>query len=417
MAARVRRPRAPEPALTERILLLGDDIGVFLAVARSLGRRGAAVHVVAAELDDPCLASRYISAVHALPPYHRGAEAWLDALRRLCDAQRFTLVIPCSDAGLQLLHKHRKTLGPERLLLPNDAAFEAFTDKEETRALAQRLGISIASGRAAGTDADALAATLGLPLVLKPCRSYRPGAAETKQRAEVIRSLPRLRQALAQGRDAWLAESFVPGVGVGVSVLAENGEILLAVQHCRLQTLSETGGGSVRVTEAIDPVLAADVRQLAKAVSLTGVAMFEFRQDRDSRSHVLLEVNARFWGSLPLALAAGADFPAGAWDVHRGRPVTRGQARIGVRKTNLAGELDRISTALKEGWGGTIGSMASLAGLIASLPFPARFDSWAADDPAPWREERAIVVDRLKHSLPGLRGASPQRPAVRRPAT
>jgi predicted ATP-grasp superfamily ATP-dependent carboligase len=403
--------------LSERTLLLGDDIGVFLAVARSLGRRGHEVHLVPAELDAPALSSRYIAALHTLPAYHLGPAAWLEGLQRLVREQQFDLIVPCSDAGLHLLHEHRDALGPERLLLPNEAAFEAFTDKGKTRALAGRLGIRVAKGQTAGTDAEPLADELGLPLVLKPPASYRPGDPETKQRAEVVRSLAALRESLASGRQSWLAESYAPGEGVGVSVLARGGEILLAVQHRRLQTLSETGGGSDRVTEAIDPRLLADVGALARAVSLTGPAMFEFRQDRrPGGGHVLLEVNARFWGSLPLAVAAGADFPALAFDANLGREIILGEARPGVRKTNLSGEIDRLALAL-EGAGGKASALVSLAGLVVALPFPQRFDSWAGDDPAPWREERRLALERLTRPILGRRRSAPQRAAVTRPAT
>ena len=41
----------------------------------------------------------------------------------------------------------------------------------------------------------------------------------------------------------------------------------------------------------------------------TGVAMLEFRKNFDKNESVLIEINGRFWGSLPLAVAAGADFP------------------------------------------------------------------------------------------------------------
>ena len=40
-----------------------------------------------------------------------------------------------------------------------------------------------------------------------------------------------------------------------------------------------------------------------------GVAMVEYRQDpRDGRCKIM-EINPRFWGSLPLSIAAGVDFP------------------------------------------------------------------------------------------------------------
>jgi protein-tyrosine-phosphatase len=40
-----------------------------------------------------------------------------------------------------------------------------------------------------------------------------------------------------------------------------------------------------------------------------GVAMVEFRYDRQHDTYWFMEINPRFWGSLPLAIAAGVDFP------------------------------------------------------------------------------------------------------------
>ena len=38
--------------------------------------------------------------------------------------------------------------------------------------------------------------------------------------------------------------------------------------------------------------------------------MVEFKWNPNNRTFALMEINGRFWGSLPLAVAAGADFPA-----------------------------------------------------------------------------------------------------------
>src|SRR5690606_34120351 len=40
-----------------------------------------------------------------------------------------------------------------------------------------------------------------------------------------------------------------------------------------------------------------------------GVAMVEFRWNRKTDEWIFVEINGRFWGSLPLAIASGADFP------------------------------------------------------------------------------------------------------------
>src|SRR5262249_30616411 len=46
-----------------------------------------------------------------------------------------------------------------------------------------------------------------------------------------------------------------------------------------------------------------------RAMEWDGVAMVEFRYDPVSGDAVLMEVNGRFWGSLPLAVHSGVNFP------------------------------------------------------------------------------------------------------------
>ncbi len=51
------------------------------------------------------------------------------------------------------------------------------------------------------------------------------------------------------------------------------------------------------------------MRAMAAASRLCGVAMFEFKVDDCVGSVALLEVNTRFWGSLPQRHGGGVDFP------------------------------------------------------------------------------------------------------------
>lgn len=387
-----------------RALVLGDDIGIFLAVARSLGRQGIEVHVAPSDLAAPGLASAYVDAVHILPPYHEDAAVWLAALRRLIAEHDYQLILPCSDAGLAILDRHAESIARPRLALPNPAALVAFTDKAKTRALAASLGVPIAAGGLIGPadTAAALAERHGFPFVLKPRASYRLGDRQTKRSARIVHDFAALEQALAAGRDGLLAEAFFRGEGVGVSVLARDGAILLAWQHRRLRAASETGASTVRVGERPDARLLADVEALALATKLDGVAMFEFRVDRASGTHILLEVNARFWGSLPLALAGGADFPAALWAMLAGEgSEPRPCAEEAITRRSMTGEYDRLSCAIESPRSASarLASLAAMLHLFATLPFGRRFDSWAADDRAPFVAERRQLVRRLMRAV------------------
>ena len=384
----------------ERALVLGDDMGVFLAVARSLGRRGIEVHVAPADSDAPGLASRYVSAVHVLPPYHADPRAWLASLQALIAAHRYRLILPCNDSRLLILRHHAAELGRELLAIPDEGVLATFTDKAATRALATGLAIAVPPGRLLGRGEQSrwLIAEFGLPLVLKPCRTYEIGGRQEKTMARIIRAPAELDDALEAARTVtWLAEAFVPGEGVGVSVLARNGDVLLAWQHRRLRVAAETAGSTARVAEWPDRQLLAAAQAMSRASGLTGVAMFEFRVDRRSGRNALLEVNPRFWGSLPLAVAAGADFPALLWDVLTGAEprLDKRQPPIIIRRS-MSGEYSRLSAALAEARGPAARTRAigSLTAFPPTLLLPSRFDSWAPDDPAPYYRELRQVCGR-----------------------
>jgi biotin carboxylase len=141
----------PDPSIgaisaRERALVIADDIGVFLAISRSLGRSGIEVDVATTEHTFPGLSSRYVKQVHFVPGYVIDVEAWVDAVVSLTRQHGYQLIFPTNDSSLTLLALHAERLGRGRLAIPNPQAFRAFSDKAETRKLAQRLGVPVAQG-------------------------------------------------------------------------------------------------------------------------------------------------------------------------------------------------------------------------------------------------------------------------------
>ncbi|HEX8640005.1 MAG TPA: ATP-grasp domain-containing protein [Allosphingosinicella sp.] len=402
--------------MSERALVFGDDTKVFLAVVRSLGRAGVEVHGAPGDLASPALKSRYLKKCHGLPPYVLDPAAWARAIVALVEHERIGLVIPTSDASLLMLLEHADTIGRDRLALPNPEAAAVFTDKGETRRLAFAQGVPVCPGRplAQGDEAEALVRSFGLPLVLKPRQSWDAETVGGKRSARIVRSAEALQQALNSGiASGWIVEGFFQGVGVGVSVIARDGELIAAVQHRRMEEEHETGPSTRRLTGPLDPQLLSWVRDLAAATRLSGVAMFEFRWDPAQDSYVLLEVNPRFWGSLPLAVAAGMDFPAMLHRLHRGAEIAcRFEYPVGIAKADLLGEHCRVVSELQRraGVASRMKAAAGLARHLIALARPASFDSWAADDPEPFFHERKAALLRIKA---GLAKRLPQRASVR----
>jgi predicted ATP-grasp superfamily ATP-dependent carboligase len=109
---------------------------------------------------------------------------------------------------------------------------------------------------------------------------------------------------------AVLFQDFVEGEGTGYFALMHHGELRAEFAHRRIRDVHPTGSGSaVRVSVPVDPEIRRHSLAILSALHWHGVAMVEYRQRAGSPA-VFMEVNGRFWHSLPLACYAGVDFPA-----------------------------------------------------------------------------------------------------------
>lgn len=302
------------------MLVLGDDIRSFLAVIRSLGRVGVEVHIGGHPKDSLAQYSRYVRTVHRIPKYDHGTGEWVSALAGCMKRERFDLVLPCSDPSLIPLQLHRAKLEQlGRIYLLDDDVYQVVSDKLKVNALARAAGVRLPREWIVHSpdQAAALRAELPLPVVLKPRSSFTGADVSNRQNVRKVYDwadfLPLITRMLESGPVA-VQENFI-GRGVGVELLLHRGTPLLEFQHVRLHEPLQGGGSYYRTGVDVTPAL----RQAALAVlgplGYTGVAMAEFKVNQKTGDWVFIEVNARFWGSLPLAVASGADFPAALYEM------------------------------------------------------------------------------------------------------
>jgi protein-tyrosine-phosphatase/predicted ATP-grasp superfamily ATP-dependent carboligase len=395
-----------------RVLVLGDDTRSFLAILRSLGRRGIEVHVAPANFRSAALKSRYISAVHDLPPWLGKGSEWLRAMEALLRETKFDLVIPCDETTLLPLQRSRAKLDRLTMLaIPDDDAIDLLFDKHATRKLAQEVGIPVAVGRLMRPhdSAEAIFSELGAPIVIKPRRSFSPDNLGIRNRVQVVGDPARLDEILCHvDSDGTLLEKYFDGRGIGISLLASDGCVLQAFAHHRVH---ETAGASFyRVSAPLSRDLMKACEAIIAAAHYTGVAMLEFKHNAKGES-ILLEVNARPWGSLPLPVSLGVDFPY-RWY----RLLTTGEKfpavtyRVGVYGRNLLPDI-RASIAEAKAKGR---KPVSLAGFVARRtaellrPLIGRevHDVLVSDDLRPGvielMEVGANIGRRCKEALPGV---------------
>lgn len=405
-----------------KVLVLGHDTRSFLSVVRSLGRHGLEVHVAWCPPESAAACSRYIASHHRLAtPAPLSSERWQTELAELLERERFDLVLPTSDPTLIPLQLRRRRFEAlARIALPNERTFDIAFDKIETHRLAASLGVPVPRSVIvrAMEELDRALAQFEYPVIVKPQRSYLPD--DLEERGYVRRAWsPEEARAAAEAlflRGDVLIQENVNGIGHGYELLADRGEIVMRFQHERVHEPPNGGWSSYRRSTRVSPGFEVAARRLVEAMDYTGVAMVEFKREPLSGRWALMEINARFWGSLPLALAAGADFPVALWDllVHGRRPPTRKYATE-IHARNLRSDLKWMWLNARADMDNPALTTRPLRAVAAEAANAVRgrerCDTFVADDLAPaWAELRDLgfqLVARSAAASTDLVGRSP----------
>lgn len=302
------------------ILILGGDSSAGLAIIQSLGAAGYRCTLAGASQKHPAFASRYPYRRLIHPNPMEEQDAYVNWVKEEHEKYHFDLIIPPTEETLIPLHHARDEKAFNSVLaIPPAAAVELCFDKEKVRELGESLGVKSPQNILVSSEAD-LEDRAEIDkwidagaIVVKPIYSkvWKDGIAKefTAQILTTRREFDETVRAILEDTPIQLQE-WVPGRGVGVEVLARHGEVLMSFAHQRVNEVPLTGGASSYRKSITPPrAMLEDAKKLIAALSWHGVAMVEFRYDEASGRHWLMEINGRFWGSLPLATFAGADFP------------------------------------------------------------------------------------------------------------
>ncbi|MFZ0591025.1 MAG: ATP-grasp domain-containing protein [Bryobacteraceae bacterium] len=397
---------------TRPVLLFHAVQHISVAVARSLHKRGIEVTLADVSGCARLAASRAISKTLRLPSSLDQPEEFIEALVNLIRSGGYDTLLPCSDPGLAAVSTHYERL---RSLLyvgcPPPPIVERVLDKRLTMKIAAACGI-LTPSTYTPTDVFALRdlrAKLRFPIIAKPLSKVNETIHTFKLR--YFANFQDLESAFlhdAQFGTTNLLQEYCVGEGVGIEVLLHKGEPVALFQHRRVRELPPTGGGSVVcVSEAVDPLLRDQAVELLREVGWEGVAMVEFRHDRSTGAAFLMEVNGRYWGSLPLAVHAGVDFPLYEWQLAHGERIcVPSSYAAGMRCRWLVGDLRRLYAVLTEP-GDDGFPRASKGSEMAAfcMDFFARScpAMWSWSDPlAAWNEVRSgigAVSKRVKRAL------------------
>jgi predicted ATP-grasp superfamily ATP-dependent carboligase len=291
-----------------RILVTDGHYKHALGIVRALSPRHE-VLVAAPRRLAMAAVSRHASGRFVAPPSadHVRFLAWLD---REIPRRRIEQVMPVSAAACELLAAHVDRWPGTQVVLPRPDQMALALDKRSTLALAASIGIAVPrTAEPESVDAmEQAAAEVGFPLVIKAPLEGRSSVAYV-DRPEELRAAVEGWMTKNRSAEAPLLQQRIIGPGLGVFATYQRGHCRRIMAHRRIREFPPTGGEST-CCELIEESDAIDAgRRLLDALKWHGVAMVELKRHSADGRLYLMEVNPKFWGSLDLALAAGADFP------------------------------------------------------------------------------------------------------------
>jgi predicted ATP-grasp superfamily ATP-dependent carboligase len=373
------------------VLVLDGQTVQALACVRSLGRAGYPVLVASPRRWPLAAWSRFCLASYRLSGETPRAFA---SLRDWAAARDACVVLPLTERACVLVNLGRTDweAAGMRIGCPPQAMLDQAFDKVRTLDGARACGVVAPPTCVPSSwpQVRAAAAQLRFPCVVKSRFSNAwdgsrfvadpgPGYAET---ADELETAVRARQQAAQ----WpIIQGFVPGRGKGVFALFDHGRAVAWFAHERLRDVRPSGSGSsLRRSAALDERLRAPADRLLTYLGWHGPAMVEFRDD-GAHDPYLIEVNGRFWGSLELAIASGADFPRWWVEVVLGNsapaPTTY---RLGVTRRWLWGDIKRFLYILAgppRGYPGRFPTRwQGMKELLGRQPQGTRVETWSSDD-------------------------------------
>jgi biotin carboxylase len=270
-----------------RIIIDSADKRMTVPIIDALALSGYEVHGLCFDTDKP-LNTRNLKKVHYIA--REAAAAQLAGILSAYTAEDILI------AGNPIIIEAVNALKPGlRYLLPERESIAKAIDKKYLQQLARTLDIK--TPKELQKPGFPMIAKLNISenVLLKPADRYR-----------IIRNESQLAAAepfMARYAGNLILQEYVEGPSIGVSMLLDRQSNLVDfIVHERLLEYPASGGPSAACRSIVNARLAHTAYRLLRELKWQGMAMVEFKGD------TLIEINPRFWGSLPLLFIARSDF-------------------------------------------------------------------------------------------------------------
>ena len=323
--------------MAERVLLVGDEYYASLAAVRALRTGGYEPWLAVSKPHTYAERSRHTAGTVLVPAPEEGPELLVEAVAREARRLDVAAVLPGMEPALLAL-AGRGDLFPEGMAVGicSPETVTRATDKTALPELAEAAGLATPPTIVfESADVESVQDRLVFPAMVKPARSTRFAGEQTKVMPRALdRRVGSYEELVGTLREAppgsWVAQPFLTGELEAVSGVAWQGEVVCSVRQRAVRIFPlDHGVSAYAETLPPDAELSAAIARLIGHLDWSGI--FETQYLRSGGTAYLIDLNPRVYGSIGLAVHAGANLPAIWTDLLLGRVPTVNGYAVGVR--------------------------------------------------------------------------------------
>lgn len=386
------------------VMIRSTPMASAVSAARRLGRSGVPVIGIASHPDHPLLHSKFCSERQLVPDPQRDLQGYIRSIQEIAERPDVLTMLPMSEADIFVLTTYRSKFEPQLSLpLIQAETFRNVSDKFQLVATASDLGIATPE-----TELLSEKSSWDSPAIVKS--RYSILRADNRLHYPGVRFLPdgeapnkgEIRNEM--GHDPIVQEFIPPNGEFGFFALYADGDLRASFQHRRIRSTKYAGGASVFRKAVNISRLRTHGTRLLERMDWTGPAMVEFRRDRRTGAFVLMEINPRFWGSLPLAIHAGVGFPLLYVDLAKsGECEHVADYHKDVSSQFVRGEMQHLLSLISDEYPSYVakpGMLKSLLSILRTVP-RSSFDMLDINDPAPFFYDFKLSAKKMASNISG----------------
>lgn len=296
------------------ILLTYGWVRSSYAALRNLNKHGLQVTVSDTSILGMSQFSRLKSGFERYTSHYLNEEKFIEDLINICNKQKIDLIFP-SHNETEIIAKYKDRFESKLTrLIPDEQHCKIFNNKSTSYDLVSSLGIPVPKrlnyknpeSVSRMLESINLNKTVIKLLTGNSGKGVFYGDSPLHSQSLVLSLIEKYN--LSPDRYPQV-EEYIEGDGFGSSVLYWKGEFIANFTHKRLRDKIDTGGTSTLREAASHQGIEKAAKQIFDSIGWNGLAMCEFKVCPKTNKFWFIEVNPRMWGSIPLSIQAGVEFP------------------------------------------------------------------------------------------------------------